>query len=96
MCVGSVLVAQSRPTLYDPMDHSPPGTSFHGVFLAKVLEWVAIPFSRGSCRPRDGTVSLVPHVLAAGFFTNNATWEAQGFPVSVQFSRSLVYDSATP
>ena len=35
-------VAQSYPTLSDPMDCSPPGSSIHGIFQAKVLEWVAI------------------------------------------------------
>ena len=37
---------QSCPTLYDPMDCSPPGPSVHGILQASVLEWVAIPFSR--------------------------------------------------
>ena len=41
-------VAQSCPTLCDPMDCSPPGSSIHGIFQARVLEWVAISFSRGS------------------------------------------------
>ena len=38
-------VAQSCPTLHDPMDCSPPGPSIHGIFQARVLEWVAIAFS---------------------------------------------------
>ena len=38
-------VAQSCPTLHDPMDCSPPGSSVHGIFQARVLEWVAIAFS---------------------------------------------------
>ena len=38
-------VAQSRPTLRDPMDCSPPGSSIHGIFQARVLEWVAIVIS---------------------------------------------------
>ena len=38
-------VSQSRPTLSDPMDCSPPGSSVHGIFQARVLEWVAIAFS---------------------------------------------------
>ena len=38
-------VAQSRPTLPDPMDCSPPGSSVHGIFQARVLEWGAITFS---------------------------------------------------
>ena len=46
-------VAQLCPTLCDPMDCSLPGISVHGVFQARVLEWVAIAFSRGSSQPRD-------------------------------------------
>ena len=46
-------VAQSCPTLCDPVDCSLPGSSSHGILQAKILEWVAIPFSRGSSRPRD-------------------------------------------
>ena len=41
-------VAQSCPTLCDPVDCSPPGSSIHGILQAKILEWVAISFSRGS------------------------------------------------
>ena len=41
-------VAQSCPTLSDPMDCSPPGSSVHGIFQARVLEWVAIAFSNGT------------------------------------------------
>ena len=48
-------VAQSCPTLCDPVDCSPPGSSVHGILQARVLEWVAISFSRGSSRPRDRT-----------------------------------------
>ena len=44
----SVLVIQSCPTLRDPMDCSPPGSSVHGILQARIVEWVAIPFSRGS------------------------------------------------
>ena len=48
-------VAQSCPTLCDPMDCSLPGFSVHGIFQARILEWAAISFSRGSSRPRDQT-----------------------------------------
>ena len=41
-------VAQSCPTLCDPVDCSPPGSSIHGILQARILEWVAISFSRGS------------------------------------------------
>ena len=48
-------VAQSCPTLSTPMDCSLPGSSVHGIFQARVLEWVAISFSRGSSQPKDRT-----------------------------------------
>ena len=50
-----VLVVQSCLTLCDPMDCSPPGLSIPGVFQARILEWVAISFSRRSSGPRDQT-----------------------------------------
>ena len=52
-------VAQSCPTLRDPVDCSLRGSSVHGVFQARILEWVAIFFSRRSSWPRDWTRSLV-------------------------------------
>ena len=42
---------QSCPTLCNPMDHSPPGSSVHGVIQARILEWAAVPFSKGSSDP---------------------------------------------
>ena len=48
-------VARSPPTVCDPMDHSLPDSSVHGIFQARILEWVAVSFSRGSSRPRDQT-----------------------------------------
>ena len=48
-------VAQSCPTLCNPMDQSLPVSSIHGIFQARVLEWVAISFSSGSSQPRDRT-----------------------------------------
>ena len=48
-------VAQSGPTLCDPMDYSLPGFSVHGIFQARVPEKLAISFSRGSSWPRDQT-----------------------------------------
>ena len=54
-------VAQSCPTLCDPVDCSLPGSSLYGILQARVLEWVAISFSRGSSRPRYLTrVSCIP------------------------------------
>ena len=48
-------VAQSCPTVCDPMDCSLLGSSVHGIFQARILEWVAIYFSRGTSQPRDQT-----------------------------------------
>ena len=65
-------VAQSWLTLCDPMDCSLPGSSVHGISQARILEWVAFSYSRGSSWPWDQT-----HIscIAGEFFTNSATWE---------------------
>ena len=63
---AKVLAAQSRPSLCDPVDCNPPGSSVHGIFQARILEWVAISSLGGSCGPRDQTLSPA---LAGGFFT---------------------------
>ena len=51
----SCVWAQSCPTLCDPMDCSPQGSSAHGILQARILEWVAISCSRGSSQPQDQT-----------------------------------------
>jgi len=55
VCVKWSEVAQSCPTLCDPVDCSPPGSSTHGILQARILEWVAISFFRESSQPRDWT-----------------------------------------
>ena len=68
-----VLVTPSCPSLCCPMDYSPPGSSVHRILQARLLEWVAIPFSRGSSWLRNWTqVSCI----AGRFFTVWATGEA--------------------
>ena len=59
------LVAQSCPTVCDPIDCSLPGSSVHGIFQAIVLEWTAISFSRGSSQPRART--QVSHIIDRHF-----------------------------
>ena len=59
---GEVKVAQSCPTLCDSMDYT-----VHGILQARILKWVAFPFSRGSSQCRDGT--QVSHI-AGNFFTS--------------------------
>ena len=59
-CAALCLVAQSCPSLCDPMDCSRPGSSVPGILQARILEWVAMPSSRGSYRPRESNPGL-PH-----------------------------------
>ena len=65
----------SCPTLCDPMDHSLPGSSAYGILQARILEWVAMPYSRGLSRPRDWTCGFYVS-LAGGLFTTNTRWKA--------------------
>ena len=53
MKVQVLVVARLCPTLCDPMDCSPPGSSVHRILQARILEWVAMPSPRGSSQPRD-------------------------------------------
>ena len=59
---GESEVAQSCPTLSDPMDCSPPGSSVHGIFQARVLEWGAIAFSTPTAVKVAGVTPRIPHV----------------------------------
>ena len=69
--MNEVKVVQSCPTLCDPMDYTVPG-----ILQARILEWVAFPFSRGSSQPRDQTQVFR---IVGGFFTSWATREAQEY-----------------
>ena len=72
--IGGWCLAAIVSNSCDPMDYSLPGSSVHGVLQARILVWVAIPFSRGSSQPRNQTqVSCI----AGRFFTSWATKEAQ-------------------
>ena len=64
---------QSYPTLCNLLDHSLPGSSVHGIALARILEWFAMPSSRGSSQP--GYRTLIS-CIASRFFTCWATGEA--------------------
>ena len=66
-------VAQLCPSLCDPMDCSPPGSSVHGIFQTRILEWVAISFSRHPPSPRIKPVSPESPALAGGFFTTKSS-----------------------
>ena len=72
ICCCCYSVAKSCLILCDPVDGSPPESSVHGIFQTRILEWVAISFSRESSQLMDST-----HVscLANGFFTTEPTWK---------------------
>ena len=53
--INVMLVTQSCPTLCHLMDRSPPDSSVHGILQARILEWVVMSSSRGSCQPKDRT-----------------------------------------
>ena len=74
-----VLVTQSCPTLNDPMDCSLPGSSVHGILQARILEWVSIPFSRGTSEP-----GIEPRSLHFGQILYPLS--QQGSPVYVNFT----------
>ena len=77
MCVRECEHARLVMSDYgDPMDCSLPGFSVHGLLQPRILEWVAISFSRGSSQPRDQTHMSMSPALAGGFFTSSTTWEA--------------------
>ena len=82
-----VLVTQSCPTLCDSMNCIPLDSTVHVILQARTLEWVAIPFSRGSSWPRDQT-----HVscIAGGFFTVWATRKAQPRNKTLKLFKSVV------
>ena len=70
-------------TLCDPVDRSPPGFSVHEILQARILEWVAISFSRGSCQHRDWTrISWIGRQV----FYHCATWDAS----YTEFHRKMI------
>ena len=85
MCVCVCVCAQSLKwclTLWDPVDCSPPGFFVHGILQAIQLEWVALPLSRGSSRPRDQTCTL----CIAGEFV---TIEPPGKPEELPYDHAM-------
>ena len=70
-------------SLCDPMDCSPPGSSVHGIAQARILEWAAIPFSRGSSWPRDwGWISYIAADFISWWAAAPGLWEPPASPSS--------------
>ena len=91
-------VAQSCPTLSDPMNYSLPGSSIHGIFQARVLEWGAIAFSdlaipllgiypEKTITPKDTSTLM----FTAGLFTVARTWKQPKCPSTDQWIRKMCY-----
>ena len=68
-------------TLWDPMDCSPPGSSVHGILQERILELVAMPFSRGSSQPRDQE-----DIRDAGSISGSGSSPREGNGNSLQYS----------
>ena len=81
-----VLIPQSCPPLCNRVDWSPPGSSVYGTLQARILEWVAISFSRATFQPRDRTCVSC---LAGGFFTI----ESPGKPRRVRHQGTNTFDA---
>ena len=77
LCCRNKIVCQSCLTLCNSMDCSSPGSSAHGILQARILEWVAVPFSRGSSRLRD---QIRVSCITSRFFTIWATREGYSIP----------------
>ena len=102
--------AQSCLTLRNPTDCSPPGSSVHGTFQTRTLEWVAISFTRETSQSKDQTHVSSISCTGRQILYQCATWEIPCLalaslnilsqsslqPCSVQFSCSVASDSATP
>ena len=86
-------VTQLCPTLCDPVDCSLPGSSIHGIFQARMLEWVAIAFSRRSSRPRDW--NRVSRILGRRF----TIWATREVPkikgITTKTSNKLFWELST-
>ena len=90
MCKDMCVCVQLCPTLCDPLDCSRSGSSGHGISQGRILEWVAISYSRGSSWPRNWTCLCCVSCIGRQILYHCTTC------VSIQFSGSVVSDSATP
>ena len=81
--VGCCLVAKLCPSLWDPMDYSPPGSSVHGILQARLLEWAAVPSSRDLPDPGIKPESLTSPASGGG----SLPLESPGKHVHVQLGQ---------
>ena len=75
--------------LWDPVDCSLPGSSVHGIFQARILEWVTMSFSRGSSQPKDQTWVSCSSCIAGRFFTTEPPGKSMSLWTSLHFLEFL-------
>ena len=93
MCVHAKSL-QLYPTLYDHMDCSPPGSSVHGILQARILEWVAMSFSRESSWPRDRIHVSYVSSIGRRVWSSSTTLEAPIKTLSIsQLSTVILWSS---
>ena len=83
------LVTQSCPTFCNLIDCSTPGSSVQGMFQTTVLEWVAIPYSRGYSWPKDWTLVSCISCIDRWILCHCVTWEAQGMDDEILFNNKI-------
>ena len=92
-CCANLL--QSGGTTCDPMDCSLRGSSVHGILQARILEWVAMPSSRGSSSPRDRTLSSCGSCIAGRFFTAEPMTSTDSSLISYHPQKRMKYAIAS-
>ena len=87
VCMSSV--AQSCLTLCNPMNYTPPGSSAHGIFQARILEQAVISYSRGSSQPGDQTHISCVFCIGTQILYNCVTWESWPHYAMLCYAKSL-------
>ena len=89
------LVSRWCLTLCKPVDCSLPGSSGHGIFQSRMLEWVAISFSRGSSRPRESRDWICISCTTGRFFTTEPPGSPHSLSHNCNYSRSKLFSSVS-
>ena len=89
-----MLHAQSCPTLCEPLDYNPPGSSVHEISQARILKWVAISYSRGSFYPRDQTCDSWVFFMGGRILYHCTTWKAPRSLISSKTKQDRTFHSS--
>ena len=85
--IPAVLVTQSCPTLCNPTDYSPPGFSVHGILQARILEWIAISFSRGTSQQESNPGFLHGRQILYHLSYREVPYLGRGHPFNITVSQ---------